>query len=214
MKITIIVMSILSLTSLIYAMDNDERADGDGRTLGDLLTAKKAHIQIAHVNNEPKEAEIIIDFNGISSLACNNFKKDLAPWVTKLRHSGSYLTHAKLTDLYIFENLQELKLENCFIQQLEFDIDKVLSALKLLSLARNYLKKVELTKILTMAPQLEELDLSLNPIEEIVLENEYQHENFLTINLEKTNYSEQLKSNEFINKLFNSTHGKKLLIKW
>lgn len=206
MKITKIIIISVSFCTLLYTMEDYEGVEGSGRTVKDLIAAGKV------------KAEMIVVQE---SLCCSNCEQHLQKerknwmlWIKGLNRIGSFSINIPLTDLFAFKCLDIATLENCFIREVQFNADVVLPALKRLSLARNYLKKIELTKILTMALQLEELDLSLNPIQEIVLENEYQHENFLTINLEKTNYSKQLKSNEFINKLFNSTHGKKLLIKW
>lgn len=209
MKIIIIVMSILSLTSLIYAMDNDERADGDGRTLGDLINVNQAEI---HHN------KLIVPINGISSLNCDGIKKEyvesFVPYIEEFEHKGSYLTTVKPTDLYGFNNLKKLSLENCFIQTLLLDENKKLFHLQHLSLASNYLKKIELNKLLDVMPKLQRLNLSRNPLEEIILDKEYEHNSLQCIDLTHTEQLDENKKTELINKIYSSTKGKKLVIGW
>src|ERR1700679_2390185 len=100
-------MSALSFTLLAYAMDSDEAANSHGRTLGDLIMANKVWI---------KEGSLILPHNGISSLSCKHMNAKsvqyFAPDVRELRHAGSYLNKAILTDLSVFENLLTLSLED------------------------------------------------------------------------------------------------------
>lgn len=217
MKSAIIVISILSFASLIYAMDSDEGSSSNshGCTLGDVFTAKGEGIKVTYIKEEPIEGEIVIGYRSISSLACDNVKKEYTPLVTKLCHTGSYLINAKITHLSVFENLKELKLENCFIQRLEFDADKVLPALKIASFASNYLTIIKLKELLKAMPQLQQLDLSWNPIKEIVVDSEYEHGSLESINLTKMEYLEQAKKDEFADKIKNSPiKGKKPVIGW
>ena len=209
MKIATMALVIISFTAYIYAMESDERADGDGRSLGDLIATNQVEIRMN------TGALIVTNFNGISSLACNNVNKNFADDVQVFHYNRSYLTNVTLTDLSVFNNLQELALEYCFIRQLQFDDNKTLPALRILSLACNELKKIELEKLLKAMPQLKRLNLSNNPIEEIILDGEYQHASLGYIILVKTDYLKESKKMALADKIRNSTvTGKQPVIGW
>ena len=199
MKIATMALAIISFTAYIYAMENNEHANNDGRTLGDLIATDQVEIRMG------KGELVVRNLNGISSLACNNVSKNFADDVRVFHYNRSYLTNVTLTDLSVFNNLQELALEYCLIRQLQFDDNKTLPALRELSLAYNELKKIELEKLLKAMPKLKRLNLSGNPIEEIVLDGEYQHASLGYIILVKTDYLKESKKMALNDKIRKST---------